>query len=205
MNATNQRDSIPHVAEKDWKKAREIAVKISDPWFKCQALTKVADYAPDKESRLHLIDSALLAASECESPNRRVTVASWPIKAMISLGYSEQISLPVRKLLNGIGTENSPVRRADALSMLLGAISELQAELFWEVYDEFLAACTCVLSSGKRNSKGEGLLAGWAGHVYRRCEKRGLILVESIRGPEHRRRAEKQIQLNGSTISWPNL
>ena len=164
MNATNQRDSIPHVAEKDWKKAREIAVKISDPWFKCQALTKVADYAPDKESRLHLIDSALLAASECESPNRRVTVASWPIKAMIGLGYSEKIILPVRKLLNDIGAENSPVRRADALSMLLGAISELQAELFWEVYDQFLAACTCALSSGKRNSKGEGLLAGmgWA-------------------------------------------
>ena len=205
MSATSQRDSIPLHAEKDWKHAREIARNINDPWFKCQALAKVVGYAPTKKSRLALIDSALSAAAQCDSPNRRVTVASWPIKAMAKLGYLEQINVSVQKLLQDIGTEPSPVRRADALNVLLGAISLLETDLFWEVYDAFERACTTPVLSGKRNSKGERLLAQWAGHVYHRSGKRGVSLINSIKGPKHKELAEKLVQQNNKTIMWPNL
>lgn len=205
MSATSQRDSIPHVAEKDWKKARSIASDINEPWFRCQALAKVVNFAPDKKTRLRLIDLALSAAFECDSPNRRVTVSAWPVKVMANLGYTDQVNKTVRKLLNEIDAEDSPVRKADALNVLLGAVSELQSDVFWEVYDSFLSACTFPLASGKRNSKGEGLLAQWAGHVVDRCEKRGRTLVESITGPKHREQAETLIRMNRKAITWPNL
>jgi hypothetical protein len=62
------------------------------------------------------------------------------------------------RLLQIISTENSPVRRAGALRLLLGGVSAATKDVAVKVANEFAAACLTPLLAGKRNKQGESLL-----------------------------------------------
>lgn len=210
MNPTAERDSITKLAASDWRKAAEIAAGISDPWFRCQALSKAALLAPDKKHQLLLINKALDSGAECSDPNRIGTVSSWPVKALYMLGYLDEGDKVSVGLLEVILTEESPVRRADALNYLLGAVLAGSMSTFWCVFDAFLTACITKLDSGKKNSKGESLLASWAGTISLLDVHRGDLLLAAIEGPDHRKQADQsreraQYKTTSELITWPNI
>ncbi len=195
MNSTENRNSIPQYAKQGWRYALERAESIEEAWFRCQALVGVARYVPEREQRLMVLQRAFAVGAMCDCPNRVVSVSSWPIKALYSYGFSQEADEAVRVLLNVIAQEASPVRRADALDLLLGAVLEADRSIFWMVYESFFDACTRQLESGKRNAKGQGLLSSWAGLVWKFDAARGNELVAALAGPTHKAYALQDIEI----------
>ena len=71
--ATKDRNRASKLSKTNYKEALKLAKKISDPWFKCQALSNVARNCNDKlKSKTALYDS-FEAAEEISDPNRHVT------------------------------------------------------------------------------------------------------------------------------------
>ena len=69
MNAgTQQRDRVAAIAKTKPREALELAQRIEDPWFRCQALSHAAMHAPDQRSQKSAIDDAFSAANELHEP-----------------------------------------------------------------------------------------------------------------------------------------
>jgi hypothetical protein len=121
----------------DVGKAFEIASAMGHPWYRCQALAAVGDVLPEAKARVAL-DRALRAAHELTEPNRIVTVASWPVGVWVRRGLGD-ISGEIEKLLAIIATEPHSLRRADALSWLIGSVAP-DDKLRERVLSAFLAS-----------------------------------------------------------------
>jgi len=130
---TQQRDRVASIAAADPEAAVALAVKIADPWFRCQALSIAAVHVPDRRRRERAIDQAFAWANDLDEPNRVVTVSSWPIKALALTGNA-------------------------ALHYLLGAASSATADAAVRVARALGEACLQPLETGKRNKKGESVL-----------------------------------------------
>ena len=76
-------------------------------------------HVTDRRARTSTIVEALRSANELDEPDRVVTVSAWLIKAL-ALSGARRLETQTARLLGIIATEPSPVRRLDALRMLLG-------------------------------------------------------------------------------------
>jgi hypothetical protein len=150
---------VARIAPKDPARALELARSINEAWYRCQALSSAALHHPDSRTRARVIDEALDAALKSGEPNRVVTVSAWPIKVLAMEGRLDRIAKEVDRLLNLIRTEPSPVRRADALKYLFGAVVLGKRDPAIRVIEALASACLQPLESGRRNRKGESLLA----------------------------------------------
>lgn len=92
-----------------------------DPWYRCQSLTAVAAETADEARAAAILHEALRTAREQQEPNRIVSIASWPVGVYVGRGLGD-LSQEVTTLLQIISVEPNPVRRADALLLLLGAV-----------------------------------------------------------------------------------
>lgn len=198
------------MAAKDTSEAIRAARNVADPWYRCQALANTAYRISDRKQRKRLVAEAFDAALECGEPNRIVTVSAWPLKVLCKAGEQETLSLDVSRLLAIANSEPSPVRRADALNHMLGAIVTGPRPLFWKVFDRFVQACLAPLENGNRNTKGESLLVHWAPNLHRCAPQRARELFEAIQGPVLRDRAMRLIADHGEVdvetwCGWPNL
>lgn len=98
------------------------AHQIVDPWFRCQVLASCAEGLSSDE-RLPLIDAALTAARELDSPNRIVSVAAWPIRVVAGTA-PDRCADEIRQLVAIAETEPHHLRRADALQLLAASTAE---------------------------------------------------------------------------------
>lgn len=114
------------MAPNDPKAVAIAAHRIRHPWYRCQALTRAAEFS-NGPRRSALLDSAFEAAREQREPNRIVTVSSWPIRVLA--GFSpERTAELIGDLVKIAETEPHNLRRAHALQMLAFSISS-QPEL----------------------------------------------------------------------------
>jgi len=102
------------------REALAVARAIEHPWYRCQALAAVAEAIPLEKAR-GVLQQSLRAAHELEEPNRIVTVASWPVRVLVSREI-EGAAEEVERLLAIIADEPHSLRRAHALSMLFGSV-----------------------------------------------------------------------------------
>lgn len=135
----NQRREVGKLADRDPLKALEVARRISDSWYRCQALAEVACHLEDPRLLKKVIGEALEAAYEQKEPNRIVTVASWPVYAMVQRGDRRRAAV-VDELLQKIQTEPNPVRQAHALVLLFQAVYS-EPQLRPVVLEPLLRAC----------------------------------------------------------------
>ena len=157
-SATEQRNTVAAMAAREPQKALELARRIDDPWFRCQALSMAAVHVQDRRTQKQAIKEAFASANALSDPNRIVTVSSWPLKALVLTGNAAPAAAEAERLLKIISAERSPVRRADALRHLLGGVSSCRKDVVHRVAKEFAAACLAPLQNGKRNTKGESYL-----------------------------------------------
>jgi hypothetical protein len=159
MNAaTQQRDRVAALACSDPERAALVARQIEDPWFRCQALSYAALHMPNERFRLHLLADAFAAGAALKERNRQVTVSAWPLKVAALLGLGSQVESHTERLLRVIEQEPSPVRRADALLQVFGAVVIGDRAVAIQVIERLAAACLAPLEGGRRNKKGESLL-----------------------------------------------
>jgi hypothetical protein len=116
---------------RDRPRALEIARGIRHPWYRCQALTAVAEGESSPKICKSLLMEALSAAYEQAEPNRIVTVASWPLRHLSKLSPKDA-EIITRRLQATIEAEPHGLRKLDGLSAILHAVmdsSELRARI----------------------------------------------------------------------------
>jgi hypothetical protein len=210
MNAaTQQRDHVASIASSDPGHALELALKIADPWFRCQALSMAAVHVVDRSRRQRAIDRAFAAANELEQRNRVVTVSAWPVKALVLTGNNARASSEAARLLQIISSEGSPVRRADALRYLLGAVSASTKAVFLRVAQAFAEACLEPLQAGTRNKKGESLLEDCLPGIAQFDRALAESLLARLAPPRSERCARAIEALKDAPVarilSWPHF
>jgi hypothetical protein len=138
------RSKVTRLLPTDFAAALAEARSNPHPWYRCQSLTSVAEEVPDDASATALLDEALTAAKEQEEPNRIVSVASWPI-GLLTRRSLRDVSGDVAELLEIVSREPNPIRRADALLLLLRAVIRDQ-QLRHDVLVQLLSACSSTRS-----------------------------------------------------------
>ncbi|HGS5738974.1 hypothetical protein [Vibrio parahaemolyticus] len=209
MDISKARDWVCGIARKDLREGLKAASNLSE-WYRCQALARISTYSKDRIEQLNILDESFNSARLCSSPNRIVTVGSWPVKVLFTLGYSETGVERAKELLSILQAEKSPVKRGDALDFLLGAVINAPRDLFWEIYEQLFLACTTRLESGKKNAKGHSILVSWAGAINNLDEQRADMLLSAIEGPTHAAQAHRAIEWArgrsvDTLISRPNI
>ena len=124
---------LPH----DPDGALAIARAIRHPWYRCQALTYVAEKAKSRNRSVELLHEAFAAPHEQSEPNRVVTVASWPLRHLVGIDQ-RAATREVETLLSLATSEPHPLRRLHALDAVLGAVSE-EPQLLERVAETYLA------------------------------------------------------------------
>lgn len=123
---------LPH----DPRSALKVARAIRHPWYRCQALTAVAEI----QHSAPLLMESLAAAYEQTEPNRIASVASWPLRRLASLepatAYAE-----TERLLSVVATEKHGLRRLHALEKLFVAVASVP-ELRHRVLAAFVATAS---------------------------------------------------------------
>jgi hypothetical protein len=148
-------------------------------------------------------------ALQLHDPYRTVAVSAWPLKVLCQFGDHERLRIEVERLLSIIAREPSPVIRADAINMMLGAVVMGPKCQFWQVYDAFRQAAFTRLKNGKRNVKGESLLANRICILERFDESEARKVLNQI-GPTLRSRAHEDLETKKNLdikniISFPNV
>ncbi len=118
-----QRAQVHDLAAVDPGRAEAVARAIRNGWYRCQALSRVAEYTRDPARRLHLIQEAFAAAAEQAEPNRIVTASSYPLGVLCRMdGRLDDVQREVDRLLAVIGSEPHSLRRGDGLHALAGGL-----------------------------------------------------------------------------------
>ena len=104
----------------DMDRALALAMSHKEPWRKCQLLAHVAWHTSNRKQFERLIKNALAAAHALNDPNRTVTVASWPVRAIAERPETDLTEI-ITELVDLIDREPKAVCRADALIMLFEA------------------------------------------------------------------------------------
>src|SRR5258705_289049 len=154
-SATQQRDRAAELAKYQPERALHVARSIEDPWFRCQALSHVALHLSSETERGAVLTEAFHAGSKLGEPNRVTTVSAWPLKVLAITGESARLEIETERLLAIIATESSPVRRADALHVLGGAVIGARRELATRVIRAFVSASPPPLQNRERNRERE--------------------------------------------------
>jgi len=110
------------LAPHDVDQALRIARAIKHPWYRCQALSIVAEYMSGGD-RERVLESALAVAREQDEINRIVTVSSWPIRGLVRAGAGSTGRF-VGQLVVLAGSETHNLRQAHALQTLAFAVHE---------------------------------------------------------------------------------
>ena len=94
---------------------------LKHPWYRCQALSHIAENDHSSGNSLPLLEEAISAAYEQSDPNRIVSVAFWPLRQLVRVCPSSAKSL-TNRLLKTIAEEAHGLRKLDGISMVLSAV-----------------------------------------------------------------------------------
>jgi hypothetical protein len=104
------------------REALKIARAIRHPWYRCQALSMVAEHWGNAGQRKDVLVEALRSAEEQTQINRIVTVASWPLKIMTSVDMDAAPKY-LSRFVELATREPHSLRRADSLFALANSVS----------------------------------------------------------------------------------
>jgi hypothetical protein len=122
----------------DPKEALALARRVSDPWFRCQALAWVARHASEE-----LVSSIALgsfnSARQQGDGYKAVAVSAWPVRALIERNRTEVLPEWLSEMLRRARGIENPVIRLDSLLLLCqgafpfphSAIHEQPRPFFW--------------------------------------------------------------------------
>lgn len=115
-----RREQAIRLAKQDTPAALACARDIEEPWYRCQALAWVANFAPEMEVVL-IATEALQAAAQGADGYQRVAAAAWPIRALVERSFVEQADQAAACVLPTAGEIEHPGSRAEAPLLLLHA------------------------------------------------------------------------------------
>jgi hypothetical protein len=152
-------------------------------WYRCQELTVVARGVADRRQRDALLREALASANGQTEPNRIVTVAAWPLRALLDAGEAEWFVSELERLLRVIQAEPNPFRRQDGLYALL--FIDAPTPCFERVLERYCEAC-----AGAQKTL---TMRRAAAYVSRVNPEQARCIAELIHDPRRRRQALRAV------------
>ena len=138
MSPTEARDRAIRTAARDPAAAREMALAIKDPWFRCQALASAARHA-DEAKVQQVAQESLVAAAECHDDYKRAAVAAWPIRALVERGRAALALDALGQARQRALTAAPYASRAEALLSLLQGGWHLGASTRRQLVEDLVA------------------------------------------------------------------
>ena len=187
MSATEERDEVSGLSRTNTAAALAMARRISDPWFRCQALAEVARYA-STESVFTIAQQAYNDALQQGDPYKAVGASAWPVRAVIERNQTEALPLWLNELVKRARGIDQPLSRLEALFLLWQAAFPFEHSETDEIFEEFVRACGSANSwkAGSRLEEGILMLAS-------RHPSRAIEFAESMRDGKYRRRTLKRL------------
>ena len=124
---------------RDYREALQRAQRISDPWFRSQALAWVARYADG--DAIKVARQAAKTANECEDEYKRTAVRAWAIAALAERSFFEEARKELRAALSQSRAVIPLSSRAEALMLLLHAALRIGVEDARHVADQLKNSC----------------------------------------------------------------
>ena len=109
------------LSQTDPHEALKVARAIRHPWYRCQALSSVAEAWGTHAQKRKVLEEALVAAGEQSDINRIVTVSAWPLRVMVDFAPND-VAAHMQRLVRLAEQEPHTLRRADALSAVAFAV-----------------------------------------------------------------------------------
>lgn len=110
----------------DNRLALAAARKIEHPWYRCQALSSVAEACSSRAEAVSLLEEALDAAYAQGEPNRVASVARWPLRLLAKVDQTRAATHSARLLLI-IAREPHGLRRLDGLCAILVGVASVES------------------------------------------------------------------------------
>lgn len=143
------RTEVHRLRSVDIDAALRRAREIRHPWYRCQALSYIAEVQRSSLVALRLLKESLSAAYEEAEPNRIVSVASWPLRQLVALDPAAA-KRELEDLLRIILAEPHGLRRLDGLSRMIIAVTD-NSEMLAMTKPAFAMACSA--SEGWRTER----------------------------------------------------
>lgn len=139
MSATLQRDHAQSLAKSNPAKALDLARKVSEPWFRAQALAWVARFIDGDP--IPVASESAKAARECEDDYKKSAVRAWEIAALAERDCTAEARKRLSEAL-AIGKRAEPTSsRSEALFLLLQAAFKIGRNDATQVYEVLKASC----------------------------------------------------------------
>lgn len=193
MSATTQRDQAIHFAPSNPDKALVLARKVSDPWFRCQALAWVARFAPEKEV-MKIAREAFKSASEGKDAYQRVAVAAWPLHALVERGEGKVAEGCLLSLLKESRNIEPATSRMAALFLLFQALYPQPKSTWQKVLAEIKS-----VSQSEMSKKAGGILCDVAIMLASVDKEEADRVVKVIPEGTYKRQAERRLT-EGETL-----
>ena len=145
MSVTAARNLACKLALSDPRKSLALAREVSDPWYRCQALSYVGRYWPgDKFDRI--LNEAVDSANSQANVYKKVAVAAWPARAFLERGSSKPATrIITQQLLNAPHIENQG-GRSEALLILFEAARPFEMAMWQPIFEALVQAAEPALS-----------------------------------------------------------
>ena len=121
MSSTTERDQAARLAKENHPAALAAARRISESWFRSQALACVARFAPDASVR-KLVTEAVAAAQASTDAYEKVAALAWSLRALLERGHSKDAKPIFTSALKDAGAIDNLVSRVDALFVVAQAV-----------------------------------------------------------------------------------
>jgi len=139
MNSTHQRDRACRLAQRDPRKALELARQITDPWFRVQALAEILMHTPGDPGGVARLASD--AAAECPDDYQRTAVRAWEIAALAGRDRMDEARQVLKAALRQSWSVTPSSSRAEALLLLLHAALRIGPQDAKRVFEDLACAC----------------------------------------------------------------
>ena len=111
------RHQVDLMVAKDIAHAYELAKTIKHPWYRCQALARVAEFST-KTSLKMILQESFDSAMNCHDQNRRVSVACWPLSIAIKNSLKGLANSFLEQCIKQISQEMDPISKWCAASVV---------------------------------------------------------------------------------------
>jgi hypothetical protein len=201
--STQLRDQAASIAATNPVGALEIARRIDEPWFRCQALAYAALHCPESAQRIKIIDESFEASENCRTDYKRVAVAVWPLKVLVLSQEEERYRVRIGVLLDQAKAIENPISCVHAIEQILGAINGAPKEIVGAVLTEVETACRKI-----RSWKVDSAIQHVAVCYFAHAPHQMLKLVESMTNKRIQRKTLMDLELTREhppIPGWPNI
>lgn len=131
------RHQVSENVANDITQAYELAKSIRHPWYKCQALSTIADYST-KTSIKSILQESFDSAMKCHDHNRRVSIACRPLRIAIKNDLRDLANSFLEQCINQINHEMDPISKWCAASIV--HTIKVDSDLLKSFYNTFVSA-----------------------------------------------------------------